>query len=195
MLPRDRMKIAIDIDSTLHHYWDCFAKAARERFGIDLPYEEQLDWGAYGLRPEQLKAVIAATHKPHEILAAKPYAGAVEVVRRWREQGHEIHVLSHREATCQGPTEHWLQEIGLPYDALDCCVDKVAGCVALGVELLIDDSPVNLQGALDEGMAVATIVHPWNRELVEMEGIVAAPDWPSLAERLAPMLDAQPTPG
>ncbi len=45
------MRIAIDIDSTLHHYWDRLSDAARRRFGVDLPYEEQLDWGITRLRP------------------------------------------------------------------------------------------------------------------------------------------------
>jgi uncharacterized HAD superfamily protein len=185
------VRIAIDIDSTLHPYWDVFAEAARRRFGIDLPYRDQLDWGVDRLRPEQLKAVVAETHRPENILSAQPYPGAVATVRAWRADGHEIHVMSHRDAACQGPTERWLDEIGLPYDALECVEDKIAGCVALGVELLIDDSPVNLGRALDAGIAVATLTHPWNRELCETEGIVTARDWPTLAERLAPLLAGQ----
>ena len=39
------MRIAIDIDSTLHHYWDKLSDSALRRFGIDLPYDEQFDWG------------------------------------------------------------------------------------------------------------------------------------------------------
>ena len=38
-------RIALDIDSTLHHYWDLLQRIARERYGVDLPYEEQRDWG------------------------------------------------------------------------------------------------------------------------------------------------------
>ena len=38
------MRIAIDIDSTLHHYWDELAAAARRRFGVDLPYDQQHTW-------------------------------------------------------------------------------------------------------------------------------------------------------
>ena len=49
------MKIAIDIDSTLHHYWDDFAAAAKRRFGVDLPYEHQVTWHISRLKPEQLK--------------------------------------------------------------------------------------------------------------------------------------------
>jgi len=54
--------------------------------------------------------------------------------------------------------------------------------------VLIDDSPVNLQKAIDAGITAATLVHPWNRELCETEDVVWAADWPGLAERLTPVL-------
>src|SRR5258708_1806868 len=38
------VRIAIDIDSTLHHYWDTLAAVAKKRFGVDLPYELQTVW-------------------------------------------------------------------------------------------------------------------------------------------------------
>ncbi len=47
------MKIAIDIDSTLHPYWDQFAAAAKRRFGVDLPYEHQVTWTIAQLRPSR----------------------------------------------------------------------------------------------------------------------------------------------
>ena len=69
------MRIAIDIDSTLHHYWDVLSDAAQRRFGIDLPYEEQFDWGITRLKPEQLTCCIDETHCDEQILAGRPYAG------------------------------------------------------------------------------------------------------------------------
>ena len=46
------------------------------------------------------------------------------------------------------PTGAWLERIGLPYDELYCSFDKVGRCVELEIDVLIDDSPVNLlQGA------------------------------------------------
>ena len=56
------MRIAIDIDSTLHHYWDRLSDSARKRFGIELPYEEQFDWGITRLKPQQLQVCIDDTH-------------------------------------------------------------------------------------------------------------------------------------
>jgi uncharacterized protein len=183
------VRIAIDIDSTLHHYWDQLEAAAKRRFGVDLPYTEQLGWTIERLRPEQVKACVAETHSDEQILAAEPYAGAVETVGGWREAGHFIHVTSHRRIEAQGATQQWLDRIGLAYDELYCSSDKVAHCRAIGIELLIDDSPENLLAAIDAGITAATLEHPWNRELCEEEDIVCAPDWPELGRRLAPLLE------
>ena len=38
-----------------------------------------------------------------------------------------------------------LERIGAPYDELYCSWDKIARCVELEIDILIDDSPVNLE--------------------------------------------------
>jgi uncharacterized protein len=185
------VRIAIDIDSTLHHYWDQFEAAAKRRFGVELPYEDQL-WHIDRLRPEQVKACVEETHSEAQILAAEPYPDAVETVRAWKEAGHFIHITSHRDTAAHGATARWLQEIGLPYDELYCSFDKVSHCRAIGIELLIDDSPVNLEAAVDAGIRGATLSHPWNREICEVEDIVCASDWRGLARALEPILQGTP---
>jgi uncharacterized HAD superfamily protein len=182
------MRIAIDIDSTLHHYWDLLEEVAQRRFGVQIPYADQVVWEIDRLKPEQLRAAVKETHSEAQILAGEPYPGAVEVVSRWHEQGHFIHITSHRAGEAHAATAQWLEQIGLPYDDLYCSYDKVSRCTELGIDLLIDDSPENLRRAIDAGIAAATIVHPWNRELVAEEDIVAAEDWPELARRLEPVL-------
>jgi uncharacterized HAD superfamily protein len=182
------VRIAIDIDSTLHHYWDLLSDAARRRFGIDLPYEEQLDWGITRLRHDQLHLCIQETHCDAAILGGKPYPHAVETVTKWREAGHYIHITSHRDPHTYDATARWLAQIGLPYDDLHTSHDKVGRCRQLGIELLIDDSPENLARAMDHGLIVATISHPWNRDLCEEEDVICADDWRGLATRLDPLL-------
>ncbi|HVW18075.1 MAG TPA: hypothetical protein VHB30_07485 [Solirubrobacteraceae bacterium] len=182
------MRIAVDIDSTLHHYWDGLSDAARRRFGIELPYEEQLDWGITRLRPEQLAVCVAETHCDAAILRNEPYPGAVETVNRWHAAGHFIHVTSHRPGTCAPATAAWLERIGLAHDDLWCSDDKLARCVQLGIDVLVDDSPDNIRGALEQGMLAATLVHPWNEEVCETEDVVAAADWEQLATRLEPRM-------
>jgi FMN phosphatase YigB (HAD superfamily) len=182
------MKIAIDIDSTLHHYWDQLSDAARRRFGITLPYEDQLTWGITLLRPEQVHACVQETHSEARVLAAEPYPGAVEAVRAWHEAGHFIHITSHRAVASHDVTERWLRRIGLPFDELYCSYDKITRCREIGIDVLIDDSPVNLEGALDAGIVPATLLHPWNRELCETEDVIYGADWDELARNLAPVL-------
>jgi uncharacterized protein len=182
------MRIALDIDSTLHHYWDTLSDAARKRFGIDLPYEEQLDWGITRLKPKQLEVVIADTHSDEAILAGTPYPSAVETVRAWHAAGHYIHVTSHRAGGCHPATASWLEQIGLPFDDLHCSYDKISRCVQLSIDVLIDDSPINIRRALEQGIVAATLIHPWNEDVCEEEPVIAARDWPELARRLEPVL-------
>ncbi|HZB76073.1 MAG TPA: hypothetical protein VE526_07605 [Solirubrobacteraceae bacterium] len=182
------MRIAIDIDSTLHDYWEQFSAAVRRRFGVTLPYEDQITWEVTLLRPEQVRACVIETHGEKHVMAAVPYPGAVETVRAWHEAGHFIHVTSHRDVDCRPWTAAWLDRIGMPYDELYCSFDKVSHCAEIGIDLLVDDSPRNLERALDAGIRAATILHPWNRELCETEDVICAEDWPGLARRLEPVL-------
>jgi uncharacterized protein len=184
------MRIAIDIDSTLHHYWDVLSDAAQRRFGVQLPYELQSTWGITRLRPDQLEVCIAESHREDVILAGRPYPDAVEIVNRWHDAGHVIHVMSHRDPAAHDATARWLDRIGLRYDELHCSANKVSRCVDLGIEILIDDCPDHILRALAAGIVPATIAHPWNRDVCEEEGILCAPDWPALARLLTPALGA-----
>jgi len=182
-------RIALDIDSTLHHYWDLLDEISRRRFGVELPYHEQRLWGITQLEHDQLVAAVKESHTDENIEAAEPYPGAVETVRDWHGRGHWIHVTSHRAGPTHKATARWLDRIGMPYDDLHCSSDKVARCVELGIDVLIDDSPVNLERALEAGIVPATIVHPWNAELVDSGRVTGGRDWLELRDRLEPLLN------
>jgi uncharacterized protein len=182
------LRLAIDIDSTLHHYWDRLSESARRRFGIELPYEEQFDWGITRLKPAQLQVCIDDTHSEDEILASEPYPGAVETVNAWHAAGHFVHITSHRAEACHAATSRWLEQIGLHHDDLHCSYDKVARCQELEIDVLIDDSPVNIVRALQAGIVAATLRHPWNDEVCDTEDVICGRDWVELASALDPVL-------
>jgi hypothetical protein len=181
-------RIAIDIDSTLHPYWDQLREVVLRRHGIDLPYEEQHTWDIDALPEAGLRAAVRETHTEAYVSAAEPYPGAVDVIRGWHGDGHWIHVTSHRAAVAGRYTRAWLERIGLPFDDLHCSFDKVSRCVELGIGVLIDDSPDTLARAAREGIVPATLRHPWNAEACDREGWACAPDWPGLQRVLAPVL-------
>jgi hypothetical protein len=120
--------------------------------------------------------------------------GAVEAVREWHERGHFVQVIGHPESQSarSGATAAWLRAIGLPFDTLEGTREKVELCVREGIELLIDDSPLSIVGALERGIVAATIVHPWNEEVCEEEDVICARDWHELARLLAPVVSASP---
>jgi uncharacterized protein len=182
------MRIAIDVDSTLHHYWDVLSEISQRRFGVELPYEEQFTWGITRLRADQLALCIEESHSDELILAGRPYPGAVDAVQAWSKQGHFIHIASHRSTACASATAQWLTSLGLSFDDLCCSHDKVTRCVELDIDVLIDDSPINISAAIGHGIATATILHPWNAELCEVEDVLGARDWHELAGLLAPVL-------
>jgi hypothetical protein len=181
-------RIAIDIDSTLHHYWDQLAGVVRRRHGVELPYAAQTTWHIATVPEDLIRAAVLETHSEPMIMAAVPYPGAVETLRAWHDAGHLIHVTSHRSPEAHDATARWLARVGVPYDDLYCSYDKVARCVELAIDLLVDDSPVNLMRAREHGIAGATIRHPWNAELCAEDGFICAPDWPALGAALEPRL-------
>ena len=183
-------RIALDIDSTLHHYWDLLDGLAQRHFGVRLPYEEQHGWGITSLEPDQLRQVIEESHSDENVEQAEPYPGAVETVRDWHQRGHWIHITSHRAERTRRATQKWLERIAMPYDDLHCSHDKVTRCVELEIDLLVDDSPVNLENAREQGILGATIIHPWNVEIVDQEHIIGGRDWGDLAKRLETVLHA-----
>jgi FMN phosphatase YigB (HAD superfamily) len=181
-------RIALDIDSTLHDYWPLFRRLVLERHGVDLPYEDQRDWGTMLIPRDDVVAVIEETHSDANILGAEPYPGAVETVREWHAAGHWIHVTSHRHNYAHEATGRWLDQIGMPYDDLHCSFDKVSRCVELGIDVLVDDSPVNLIKAKKAGIVGATLIHPWNEQVVAAGDAIGGADWHELRAKLAPVL-------
>ena len=94
---------------------------------------------------------VEETHSDENIAAGVPYPDAVETVREWHAQGHWIHVTSHRRRSTYEATAAWLDRIGMPYHDLHCSFDKVPRCVELGIDVLVDDSPVNIAKARGGG--------------------------------------------
>ena len=162
------MRLAIDIDSTLHPYWDQLAAVARRRFGIDLPYDRQLVWDIHQLRPEQLPFV-EETHR-ELVLRRRALPGGGGDDQRWREQGHFIHITWHRATDAHPHTQHGSSRPA--HDELYCSYDKITRCVELGIDLLIDDSPVNLARAVEAGITAATSSTPGTGTC---KGVICAP--------------------
>lgn len=82
------MRIAIDIDSTLHHHWDVLSEVSMRRFGVELPYDQQLSWGTTRLRDDQFAlcvgeedGLVAASERASLRAAVEPLLGTARTAR------------------------------------------------------------------------------------------------------------------
>ena len=181
------MRIAIDIDSTLHHYWDELADSAKRRFGVDLPYEHQHTWKISRLRDEQLRAVIADTHSDAAIARARALpARGRDRQRAGTRRGHWIHITSHRAERCHAG--HGATGWRPSACATTTCTAPTTRSAAASSSTSTSSSTTARSPsarAIENGMVAATLVHPWNRDLCEEETeVVSAEDWPGLAAAL-----------
>ena len=188
------MRIAIDIDSTLHHYWDLFALLRSGRFGVDAPVRRADHVGHHAAAAaSRSQALRRRDHAPRAaILAATPYPGAVETVRAWHEAGHFIHITSHRATVAPtATTARGCEQIGLPYDELYCSLGQGRALPEIGIDVLSTTARRTSARAATRASSAATIAHPWNRELCrEDEGVICAADWAELRRGLAPLAGA-----
>ena len=77
----------------------------------------------------------------------------------------------------------------MPYDDLHCSFDKVSRCVELGIDVLVDDSPVNLIKAQEGGNRRRDADPPVERGARAPRGdAIGAPSWHELRAKLDPVL-------
>lgn len=182
-------RIVVDVDGTLYDTKPVFSRQFALRHGITLETEAITEWDFWKGRislPEFLALIGEGLHSEAEILGAPPFPGAAEALSAWRRAGVQIFVASDRAETAGAHTQRWLKRRGLPYDELVCApaLDKVAYALSIGAGLIIDDKPATIRYALVAGLAVATIIHPYNLAEAALPGVTAATAWPGLRHGL-----------
>ena len=106
---------------------------------------------------------------PARIREREPYPGAPEALRALQEDlGLRVHFVTRNEPGIVGPhLEPWLREYFGPEVGLTITTKDKAGILRdLGAFGLVDDRPETLARAADAGLWAATMLQPWNRDLV-----------------------------
>lgn len=182
-------RIIVDVDGTLYDTKPVFVRQFSARHGITIADGEITEWNfwKYHITLEEFLALIAeGLHSAEEIGAAKLYPAVAATLRAWRRAGSQIFIASDRAEAAGEHTRRWLTTNGLPVDDLVCApgLDKIDYAQRVGAGLIIDDKPDTITAALDAGLAVATIIHPYNRNEAALPGVTAAADWAELRRAL-----------
>ncbi len=96
---------------------------------------------------------------------AEPYPGAVAGVKRMKEGGATIWIVT--STSCPMLVQPWLRRWGIPFDRVILTGDKAS----VEWDLLIDDNPFTLAALQAGGRRVLRHRLPWNEHLIEVEGM------------------------
>ncbi len=164
--------LGVDVDSTV---WDLSAWVCEAVFdvtGETLDPESLSTWthvlDVYG--EEATMEIYEHALSPDRVREREPYPGSAEVLRGLQDEGVRIHFITHNwdpEAMtlCLEP---WLKQHFGPAIGLTVTTgDKLGILHELGAFGMVDDRPDTITRVADAGLWAATMLQPWNRELVE----------------------------
>ncbi len=190
------MNIGIDVDGTLMDISSYMLETGRRYF-----HREPDDPAAF-----DVDAMFSCTHKERTrfwmrhllryCTAMPAIDGAAETIRRLREDGHSIYIVTSRVYTTRSDLIgilfrslliRWLKKNGIAYDDIVFCEDtgesKLRECQRLHVDVMLDDKPDNLI-TISRACRVIVCPMPWNREMAE-QGFVRARDWDHIYDLLS----------
>jgi hypothetical protein len=154
----------IDIDNTLWQFSDAFYQELKKING-DFPTPDR--WCSYDYLEgycsvEDFVAAINTIHHHQDSDQYQPYPESRDFLSSLREHGFHVIIASHRTSETRQPTERWLARHGLPYDELHLSLDKTV--LFPKADIVVDDSPLTLEKAVESGALGAGLLFAWNRD-------------------------------
>jgi uncharacterized protein len=193
--------IYVDMDDVLCHAARHFLVIVEREFGKKVDYEQltNFDVGhACGLRPEERDELYRIVHRPDELLKMMPIEGAFPALKRWRDEGFEIAIVTGRPPDSYEPSIEWLAKHRIPYSSFTV-VDKysrfatektmaisLTDLAALRFCWAVEDSlPMADYLAGQMKLPVALIDCPWNRTEAAHARVSRYTDWPAITDAIS----------
>lgn len=153
----------IDIDNTLWQFSDAFYLELT-KINRDFPTPDK--WCTYDIwegycSVEDFITAINAVHRRQDSEHFLPYPESRDFLLALKEQGFHVIIASHRVAETAPQTKRWLLRHGLLYDELHLSLDKTV--LFSRADIVVDDSPLTLEKAVQSGALGAGLSFPWNR--------------------------------
>ena len=184
-----RPTLGVDVDSTV---WDLSAwvcQAVSDVTGETLDPESLSTWthvlDLYG--EEATMEIYERALSPGRVREREPYPDSADILRDLQAEGVRVHFITHNwDPEAMAPRlEPWLKthfgpDVGLTVTTKD----KLGILRELGAFGMVDDRPDTIARVADAGLWAATMIQPWNCELVEKHprvyGFVSWRDFPDL---------------
>jgi 5'(3')-deoxyribonucleotidase len=166
------MRVAVDLDDVLADLISCVISVHAEMNGVRLQREQVVDWDVFP------PAVHDAVRAKGWYGRLQPLPGAAAFMA-WLRERHDPHIVTYRSEAARAITTQWLEQhlAGLYKELHLAGGPKLAVCLELDVDLIIDDSPRHLP-AVCSAMRIPGILidSPMNAHLSETDLIRRARD-------------------
>jgi phosphoglycolate phosphatase-like HAD superfamily hydrolase len=185
--------LGLDVDSTIWNPTPWICEAVHDITGGELDLESCTTWthvlDAYGA--EAAIEIYTRALSPDRVREREPYPGSVKVLRDLQQQGIRIHFITHNwDPEAMTPhLEPWLKKHFGPDIGLIVTVEDKLGILdSLGAFGMVDDRPDTIARVADAGLWAATMIQPWNRELVaERADVYGFENWHEVPDFLPPL--------
>jgi len=178
-------RLLVDIDATL--YYAPFAEAARVIWGADCPPTREVDrwlWYKDYLTDDQWRAVVELVH--NRLGMYKPFPMAANVLQM-AQPYFNIIIISQRDPKYQKSVDFWLAVNKIPANHTVIKTESKLELFREG-DIVIDDAPHNIIGALEKGAHVISLRYLYNGHTEEL-GAKLAEDWGVIGTCLKGVID------
>ncbi len=140
---RTPLKIGLDYDSVITDSRAIKSAVAKERFGLDIPYQifkwhTTVNGGL--LTQEQYRDVQRTVHYGDEHNRVTPEVpGSIDGIKRLIAEGHELQVVTGRDGDSAAYARRWLREHGIEIPLTGVGDRKSKQPATTGLDIFIDD--------------------------------------------------------
>lgn len=170
------MKFGFDIDDTLINLREYAFGIYQEKLGkkIEIAHFHQLDrveiHTLFGLTDEEGHQMWNSVLEELYFTDCPTYPGAVELLQKLAQEGHEIYYLTARPGKHAEQTKVWMKKQGFPVeDARFYCgmkdAEKVHIIEELELDYYFDDKPAVVEPLTRDSLTVVIKDQPYNRHL------------------------------
>lgn len=159
-------RIGVDLDGVCYGFTDSLRQYMVDHKGYDpkdLPDStswdfHKVDWN--WTTEEFLQHFAAGVDAGVVFLHGAPEEGTVKYIRKLREDGHSIHIITHRAVGTKSVqnTGEWLAREEIPFDSLTFSADKTV----VKTDYFIEDNVDNFLALEAAGTRPVLMRRPWN---------------------------------
>ncbi len=165
------MKIACDIDNVVADFGKTIDKYAKY-YNPEFDMRDVKDYDFRGVFPDGVfRKIVQNFQHSGEYRNMSTISGAVEANHRLYEKGHQVYFLTTRNyyPSIWMDTLFWLDKKGFKFEEMfhNLNLGKLPLIQTLGLEVLVDDDPKEIEEVSDKNIPCVIFDQPWNQEVNE----------------------------